>query len=105
VENNLIGRCGTYCGDCEWIEKTGCKGCQANEGQPFWGTCKVAVCSIEKKLNHCGLCKEVPCVKLTEAFNTPGHEDNGERLANLRNWAEGKNEFIKLGSYKNINVK
>lgn len=99
MDKNLIGKCGTYCGDCKWVESTGCKGCQANAGKPFWGICKVAVCSIEKNVHHCGSCNEVPCAQLKEAFNTPGHEDHGERLANLINWADGKDGFIKLGSF------
>lgn len=101
MDQQMMGKCGTYCGDCEWIESTGCQGCQANAGKPFWGTCQVAVCAIEKGVYHCGLCSEVPCEKLIEAYQTPGHEDHGERLANLRNWAAGKHTFIPLGSFRN----
>ena len=99
MDQNLIGKFGTYCGDCEWVESKGCKGCQENAGNPFWGTCQVALCAIEKEVAHCGLCSEVPCEKLIEAHNTPGHEDHGEQLANLRNWATGKDEVIKLGTF------
>lgn len=100
MEKHLMGICGTYCGDCEWVESTGCKGCIANAGKPFWGTCKIAVCAMEKGLQHCGPCEQVPCAQLVEAYNTPGHEDRGERLQNLKNWAEGIDSFIKLGTFK-----
>lgn len=100
MDENMIGRCGTYCGDCEWVTSTGCKGCQANAGVQFWGVCKIAVCSIEKGHHHCGTCKELPCTQLIEAFNTPGHEDHGERLDNLKNWGNGVETFIRIGSYK-----
>ncbi len=96
MDKQLIGRCGTYCGVCEWKDSTGCPGCQACQGKPFWGTCSVAVCSVEKEIKHCGHCIEVPCDRLNAAFNTPGYEDNGERLTNLKNWAKGKEEYLKI---------
>lgn len=100
MDKHMIGRCGTYCGVCEWKEKTNCPGCQACSGKPFWGECKVAKCSIEKDINHCGHCGEVPCEVLTAAHNTPGHEDNGERLINLKNWANGKEEYLEIRTLK-----
>ena len=96
MDKQMIGRCGTYCGVCEWREKTSCPGCQECNGKPFWGNCAVAKCSIEKGLNHCGHCSDLPCEVLVAAYNTPGHEDNGERLLNLKNWASGKEEYLEL---------
>jgi hypothetical protein len=60
----------------------------------------VANCSIEKGYNHCGECPDVPCEKLTAAYNTPGHEDHGERLYNLKNWAQGNETYLELGALK-----
>jgi len=37
MDRRLIARCGAYCGDCEWKEKTGCPGCQEAQGTMFWG--------------------------------------------------------------------
>ncbi|MDD7793571.1 DUF3795 domain-containing protein [Clostridium sp. 'White wine YQ'] len=102
MDKDLIGMCGTYCGVCEWKEKTNCPGCQKSKGQPFWGKCSIASCSIEKGFNHCGHCTSVPCEKLIDAYNDEEHGDNGERLINLKNWAEGKDMFLKL---RTINTK
>lgn len=101
MDGHMIGRCGTYCGVCEWKDRTGCPGCQECKGRPFWGVCSVSMCSIEKGINHCGNCLEVPCERLNAAYNTPGHEDNGERLINLKNWAKGKQEYLKLRTLEN----
>ncbi|MCB2291170.1 DUF3795 domain-containing protein [Clostridium sp. CS001] len=100
MDKHMIGRCGTYCGVCEWREKTNCPGCQKCNGKPFWGDCSVAKCSIEKGIHHCGHCSDLPCEVLVAAYNTPGHEDNGERLLNLKNWASGKEEYLELRTLK-----
>ena len=96
----MIGMCGTYCGECEWKEKTNCPGCQACQGKPFWGECSVAKCSINKEVNHCGYCPNLPCDKLYDVFNDEEHGDNGERLINLNNWASGKEIYLKLRTLK-----
>jgi hypothetical protein len=59
----------------------------------FWGTCEVARCSIERGFVHCGMCPEVPCATLQGAFDNPEHGDNGERLENLKAWAEGQRSY------------
>jgi len=61
MDRELIARCGAYYGDCEWREKMNCLGCQMTKGNMFWGECKVAKCSIEKGIDHCGLCSSLPC--------------------------------------------
>ena len=99
MDKPLIAMCGAYCGTCLWKEKTGCYGCQAEKGEPFWGACSVAKCCIEKGLLHCGLCGGVPCDMLQGYFDDPEHGDNGERLANLKNWANGDDTVIELGMF------
>ena len=96
----MIGMCGAYCGVCEWKEKTNCPGCQKSRSKMFWGECSVAKCAIEKGLKHCGLCSELPCEKLQRAFDDLEHGDNGERLINLKNWAKGKETYLKLRTLK-----
>ncbi|MFC2038347.1 hypothetical protein ACFLUG_01055, partial [Chloroflexota bacterium] len=59
-----------------------------------------ATCCSEKGLLHCGLCPDLPCGKLQAAFDEPNHGDNGERLANLKAWAQGSDIIIEIGSYK-----
>jgi hypothetical protein len=100
MDAEMMGMCGTYCGACAWKEKMNCPGGQASQGRMFWGECKVARCAVEKGCAHCGLCPDLVCGKLRDAFSTPGHEDHGERLDNLKGWAEGKSKYINLGTYQ-----
>ena len=99
MDEQQIGMCGAYCGICEWKEKTNCPGCQACKGDMFYGECGVAKCCHGKGLLHCGLCPDLPCAKLQEAFDHPEHGDHGERLANLKNWAKGDDTVIELRSF------
>lgn len=95
MDKQMIGMCGTYCGVCEWREKTNCPGCQKSKGKPFWGKC-----SIDKGYNHCGHCLNLPCERLQDAYNDKEHGDNGERLINLKNWTSGKEDYLKLRTLK-----
>jgi Protein of unknown function (DUF3795) len=99
MDKQHIAMCGAYCGSCDWKSKTNCPGCQACKGDMFFGTCDVAKCCVEKGLLHCGLCPDLPCATLQAAFDNPEHGDNGERLANLKNWAKGEETVIELGSF------
>lgn len=92
----MMGACGSYCDTCEWKEKTGCPGCVACKGKPFWGNCAIAACSIEKGHAHCGHCGTLPCPNLQAAFDSKEHGDHGERLINLRNWAKGDFTYLRL---------
>lgn len=96
MKKEMMAYCGTYCETCEWKEKTGCKGCKTQEARMFWGTCKVASCAIARNIAHCGECGELPCALLREAFDNPEHGDNGERLANLKNWKNGVESTLKV---------
>jgi hypothetical protein len=94
--DDLIGMCGAYCGACDWRERTGCPGCQPAASAVFWGECRIAACTLGRGVVHCGLCPEVPCALLREAFADPEHGDRGERLANLRAWARGERTWLEL---------
>ncbi len=98
MEKSMQAYCGTYCGTCAWREKTGCKGCKANAGEMFWGTCDKAKCCIAKGLDHCGDCGEMPCAMLQDLFNDPEHGDGGERLRNLQSWRRGEATFQQLNN-------
>tara|TARA_Y100001933_G_C18627999_1_gene409178 strand:+ start:127 stop:429 length:303 start_codon:yes stop_codon:yes gene_type:complete len=100
MNREMMAYCGTYCETCDWKEKMNCKGCKAHASEVFWGTCKIAECAIEKGIDHCGECHEVPCEKLKDAYNNAEHGDNGERLTNLKMWAEGKESMLKVRSSK-----
>ena len=103
MNRDLIGRCGAFCGACSWKEKTNCQGCQLCNGDMFWGKCSVAKCSIEKGIEHCGFCPNLPCDILQAAFDNPDHGDNGERLANLKAWVRGEDSYIELGTFPEQN--
>jgi hypothetical protein len=95
MDLDLMAFCGAYCGVCEWKAKTNCPGCQVSNGKMFWGDCAVAKCAIAKRLEHCGLCAELPCETLQRLFNDPEHGDCGERLVNLNAWANGEETFLR----------
>jgi hypothetical protein len=96
MDKRQIGFCGSYCGDCTWKVKTGCKGCKASQGEMFYGECAVAKCAISRNLDHCGLCPELPCAVIQKAFDNPEHGDKGERLSNLQAWARGEDIYTKV---------
>ena len=98
IDKKMLAFCGTYCGVCEWKDKIGCKGCKANKGIMFWGECDKAKCCMEKGLEHCGECLEMPCQKLRELYCDPDHGDRGARLHNLNNWKAGNYVYEKLGN-------
>lgn len=100
MDRDMMSICGAYCGECEWKEPTNCPGCQKSQGKMFWGECQVAKCSIEKGHRHCGHCSELPCQMLQSAFDNPEHGDNGERLRNLKAWAEGKDTYLSITKKK-----
>ncbi|MHB1314376.1 MAG: DUF3795 domain-containing protein [Christensenellales bacterium] len=100
MDRNLAAMCGAYCGDCEWKEKTGCPGCQSSQGNMFWGKCAIAGCCTKQGHEHCGMCASLPCPDLKAAFEMPEHGDNGERLANLKTWAAGKDAYVRLTKRK-----
>jgi len=96
MDKSQIAYCGTYCGDCTWKERTGCNGCHDAHGNMSWGECAVAKCAIEKQIDHCGGCQELPCTKLQAVFDHPEHGDKGERLANLQRWAKGEDTYTTI---------
>ena len=72
MDIEMMGMFGVYCGVCDCRERTNCLGCQKSSGKMFWGECSVAKCAIEKGLEHCGLCSDLPCEKLQNAFDESG---------------------------------
>jgi hypothetical protein len=93
--------CGLNCGDCAYV-KEGCKGCNAENGAPFWcsfasvNVCPVYDCCVnECHLEHCGLCKEMPCARFTQIKdpNTTEEQDREclkARVAALKRRAKKK---------------
>ena len=96
MAEDMQGKCGTYCGECEYREKMNCPGCQQAGGTIFWGSCEVAACSIEKEHETCGKCESCPCDLLKSYAHDPEQGDDGERIENLKAWnAEGFENWVK----------
>lgn len=87
MEMEQRAMCGTDCTACKWKEQTGCPGCRQSKSKMFWGECDKAKCCLDKGLEHCGGCPELPCQKLLDLFADPEHGDSGVRLRNLKSWA------------------
>ncbi|NQU07116.1 MAG: DUF3795 domain-containing protein [Candidatus Abyssubacteria bacterium] len=67
TDQNLAPVCGLYCGTCKYLGNQ-CRGCGYEKGKPFWTSaigvevCPLYDCCINtKRLEHCGLCDELPC--------------------------------------------
>lgn len=66
-DTNYAPVCGVYCGGCHLLGEQ-CPGCGDVDGRPFWiAAVGVTVCPLhgccyeQKQLEHCGLCRELPC--------------------------------------------
>lgn len=59
INEQLLGKCGFYCGACPTYIKGGCSGCE--EEHIITGNCFTHDCVKEKKLNFCGECEKFPC--------------------------------------------
>jgi hypothetical protein len=63
----LASPCGQYCGGCVNLGEK-CGGCMQSKGKPAWlvltplKVCQIYNCCINTRhLEHCGLCRELPC--------------------------------------------
>lgn len=84
----IYSRCGLCCSQIKHLENDcdcNCKGC-TNIENPFWGVCDIKNCCEQKGFEHCGLCPEMPCDKLSDYANY----DNppGARIEQLKKWCE-----------------
>lgn len=65
MDDQLLGKCGFYCGSCPTFLQDDCQGC-LNQKQ---GTCFTRDCVINQKLNFCGECQSFPCHTILEKPN------------------------------------
>ena len=86
-QQDLAGRCGIYCGECDYRERMNCPGCIQADGNPFWGECQIAKCCTSKHLQHCGYCADLPCDDLNAFAYDAEQGDGGQRILNLEQWA------------------
>lgn len=88
--NQVIGVSGCICSDCR-IYGIECDGCHAIEGKACWldevglEICDFYECSvIDKNLNYCGECTEIPCSKFWENKNPKWTDEEHRRIVNER---------------------
>jgi len=82
-----ISVCGINCDACSFKLENKCEGCRtvAPKGECVWGgRCGLYDCATEKKLPHCGKCKEFPCLTLIDAHANENPTGNGIEIENLR---------------------
>lgn len=89
-----LSRCGIRCDECAYREKMNCPGCHASQGALFWGECRVAACSIRRRLNNCGECSSIPCQALRDFSYDAEQGDNGRRIRNLLQARDGIDPLI-----------
>lgn len=103
MNNDLIGYCGIYCGACDHylstttgkhltkgndeLKQNPCKRCKSTIPEKIckWcRNCDIKICAREKKLSHCGECKEFPCNRI-EFFEKglQHHQEAYKRLQDL----------------------
>lgn len=107
---NKMSYCGILCEDCEIYKATikdddvlreqvaikfssedypltkediNCLGCSGNNDAlfKFCNECEIRLCSIQRGLENCGLCKDYPCKKLSKPFEFD--PANKERLDSI----------------------
>ena len=63
MDEQLLGKCGYYCGQCPSFLHGDCTGCvQGNTD----GVCCARDCAIAKGLISCGYCEDFPCARIQE---------------------------------------
>lgn len=85
MSNKIESRCGILCGECEYKETMGCKGC-VNIENPFWGECPVKASCEGKSYEHCGQCGEFPCGLLNSFAYDEKQGDGGKRIKQCEKW-------------------
>ena len=58
MDQELLGKCGYYCGQCRRYISGKCMGCV--KGNPE-GTCFARDCVMKKGILSCGCCEDFPC--------------------------------------------
>jgi len=74
MDMEYVAPCGTYCGTCVFLrrnETPSCSGCSKQNGQPFWGKCKLHAC-VTGRVEHCGICEDFLCDLFVDQFD-PSH--------------------------------
>ena len=63
MNENLLGKCGYYCGYCPTFIQGKCAGCvDGNQA----GVCYSRDCVLKKGIHACGECVDFPCEEIIE---------------------------------------
>ncbi|MFX1258883.1 MAG: DUF3795 domain-containing protein [Promethearchaeota archaeon] len=96
ADKNVAAPCGLYCGTCEYLGKN-CRGCGNVLGKPFWtekmdiNICPLYDCCVNsKKLEHCGLCDDLPCNLFKRFYDPSLNPEEAEKSVAFR-----QNELLK----------
>lgn len=90
MDGSFCSFCGKNCGECSEREKFGCCGCKETRDGYWGGICEIKECCAEKKIEHCGECKDFPCAVLRGFCYDKETGDDGERLLQCKKWADNK---------------
>lgn len=63
MNNQLLAKCGFYCGSCPTFLRSKCRGCMEEHSE---GDCFTRDCVITRKLHVCGECEVFPCNTILE---------------------------------------
>ena len=58
MKEELLGKCGFYCGSCPTYREGGCLGCMEEHRE---GDCFTRDCVLRSGLDCCGACRQFPC--------------------------------------------
>jgi hypothetical protein len=115
----LLGYCGLYCGACNHYRSSfpeskhlleekikqgedphsySCRGCRGELEYMHAGcdVCDIKSCSVEKGLEHCGLCSSFPCEKIIEFQHDDRYIHHLDVIDNLNELNEkGSEQWLK----------
>lgn len=61
MDENLLGKCGYYCGQCPSYARGDCAGCIRGNAD---GVCYARDCATRKGIAACGCCRDFPCERI-----------------------------------------
>jgi hypothetical protein len=104
-DKKYAAACGIYCGNCDFSGEQ-CKGCGHSDGRPFWtaqvpsGVCPIHdCCSNQKKIEHCGLCEELPCRTFLELRDPDMSDEEFEKSLKARQESLKRRKDIGTGEW------
>ena len=70
-DENLIGHCGLYCGECPSFKSGKCDGCRGNSAKSavVYKQCKVKPCCADNEFFTCADCTIYPSTKDCKKYN------------------------------------